>query len=206
MRLHHENNISSRPGAHVRVLVVTPIRLYSDGIAHFLRGSSAVDVLATAAEGHTAIELAVALRPDVVVLELALAGSRETSRRLRAALPGTAIVGLGVPDPESVAPHVAEAGMCGYVSRESTLDDLELAIVRAAGGPSGAGDAGPLTTRQTQIVALIDRGLTNKQIAYELRIELATVKNHVHAILEKLGAHTRGEAAATFRRLDVAQR
>jgi DNA-binding NarL/FixJ family response regulator len=53
-----------------------------------------------------------------------------------------------------------------------------------------------LTPRESEILALIDRGLSNKQIARRLHVELPTVKNHVHHILEKLHAHCRGEAAA----------
>jgi DNA-binding NarL/FixJ family response regulator len=231
MKLPHDAVNSSRIGARARALIVTPIKLYSDGIAHFLRGSDAVDVLGTATEGHTTIDLAIGLRPDVVVLDMSLPHSRETSRALRAALPRTAIVALGMPGSEGYVLDCAEAGMCGYVSRDGTLDDLVRAIVRIASGDEAvcspplaggllrrlaaraASDAAPepvaapgapLLTRRQEIVALIDSGLTNKQIARELCIELPTVKNHVHAILERLGARTRGEAAAAIRRLSLA--
>ena len=61
------------------------------------------------------------------------------------------------------------------------------------------GEFAPLTSRERQIVALIDEGLSNKEIAARLCIELSTVKNHVHNLLEKLGARGRGEAAARVR-------
>jgi DNA-binding NarL/FixJ family response regulator len=57
----------------------------------------------------------------------------------------------------------------------------------------------PLTTRERQVVALIDEGLSNKEIAARLCIELSTVKNHVHNLIEKLGARGRTEAAARMR-------
>jgi DNA-binding NarL/FixJ family response regulator len=213
------------------VLIITPIKLYSDGIAHFLRASQAVEVLGTAADGMKTIALAVALGPDVILLDMALEDSRETSRALRAALPRTAIVALAVPESAGYVLDCAEAGISGYVPREGSLEELLKAVIRAANGeavcsPPIAGSlfrrvaalaamepavaAVPplpvLTARQAEIVALIDDGRSNKQIARALCIEVATVKNHVHAILEKLGARTRGEAAATARRLGAAGR
>jgi DNA-binding NarL/FixJ family response regulator len=210
------------------VLIVTPIKLYRDGIAHFLRVSDAIDVVGTAGESMTTISLALAHGPDVILLDMALENSRETARGLHAALPGTAIVALAVPESEGWVMGCAEAGICGYVPREGSLEELLNTVICAANGeamcspritaslfrrvaalaaaeavaPVAATVSGPvLTARQAEVVALIDEGLSNKQIARRLCIELPTVKNHVHAILEKLGARTRGEAAAAARRL-----
>ena len=69
----------------------------------------------------------------------------------------------------------------------------------ARGRRSGDEAAGHLTAREREIVALIDMGLSNKEIATRLSIELSTVKNHVHNVLEKLGASGRLEAAARLR-------
>jgi len=87
-----------------------------------------------------------------------------------------------------------------------TLDSTQLAAMllrrvrTLAGERSRATDReGALTAREREILALLEQGLTNKQIARELRIELATVKNHVHNILDKLGVPTRGAAAARAR-------
>jgi two-component system nitrate/nitrite response regulator NarL len=231
--VHHDAGPSDGRAERAGVLIITPIRLYSDGIAHFLRASPAVDVLGTAAQGMTTIELAVRLGPDVILLDMALEDSRETSRALRAALPRTAIVALAVPESAGYVLGCAEAGISGYVPREGSLEELLTAVIRAANGeavcsppivgslfrrvaalaamepPVPVVPAPPvpaLTARQAEIVALIDDGLSNKQIARTLCIELPTVKNHVHAILEKLGARTRGEAAATARRLAAAGR
>jgi DNA-binding NarL/FixJ family response regulator len=62
-----------------------------------------------------------------------------------------------------------------------------------------AGENGHLTSREREIAGLLDQGLTNKEIAGRLFLSISTVKNHVHNILEKLGASTRGEAAARLR-------
>jgi ATP/maltotriose-dependent transcriptional regulator MalT len=71
--------------------------------------------------------------------------------------------------------------------------------VAALGGERGAGDGPALTRRERQIVGLIGRGLSNKEIAGTLRIELPTVKNHVHNILEKLRVERRAEAVSVAR-------
>jgi DNA-binding NarL/FixJ family response regulator len=115
----------------------------------------------------------------------------------------------------------AQAGIAGYVPREGTLDDLIAALHGAARGEAFCSPrivavllrriadlsiewqplaaAGRLTARELEIVDLIDRGLTNREIAEGLSIEVATVKNHVHNILEKLQIHRRHDAAARIR-------
>jgi two-component system nitrate/nitrite response regulator NarL len=115
----------------------------------------------------------------------------------------------------------AEAGIGGYLLREDPYAQLVTAVLTAARGdvwcpppvaavlmrrvgPRGTGpevSAGPgrLTARERQILGLIDDGLSNKEIARRLSIEVRTVKNHVHNLLEKLRVHRRGEAAALLR-------
>jgi two-component system, NarL family, nitrate/nitrite response regulator NarL len=164
------------------------------------------------------------LLPDVVLLDMALENSWLTARALHEALPRTAIVALAIPESEGHVLGCAEAGICGYVTRDGSLEDLLTTVVRAANGEAfcspriAAGlfrrvaalsSAGParapgspsarLTGREVEVVGLIDDGLSNKQIARRLCIEVPTVKNHVHSILDKLGASSRGEAAARVR-------
>ncbi|HEX7241600.1 MAG TPA: response regulator transcription factor, partial [Longimicrobiaceae bacterium] len=122
---------------------------------------------------------------------------------------------------EDVVLACAEAGVSGYVSRGASLDDLVGALRSVARGelvcsPHIAGslfrrvaalserrEASPaavLTPREREILGLIDQGLSNKEISRRLRIELSTVKNHVHNLLEKLQVSRRGAAAACLRR------
>ena len=216
-----QSHDETRPG----VFIVTAIRLYRDGIAHFLRSSGKVEVLGTAEESFTTVRMVVELLPDVILLDMALEDSRRTARTLRSAVPGAAIVALAVPESEGHVLDCAEAGIAGYVPREGSLDELLATVLLAicgearcspqiAGGlfrriaalagadrpePQASDARARLTAREAEVVALIDDGLSNKQIARELCIELATVKNHVHSILEKLGASSRGEAAARAR-------
>jgi DNA-binding NarL/FixJ family response regulator len=123
-----------------------------------------------------------------------------------------------VPETEHDVIPCAEAGVAACLPRETTLADLSATIERVAAGESNASPRvaamllrriatlaernspeANLTAREEEILVLIDDGLSNKQIARRLSIELPTVKNHVHNILEKLHVHRRYEAAARMR-------
>ncbi|MDQ5821587.1 MAG: response regulator transcription factor, partial [Actinomycetota bacterium] len=144
-------------------------------------------------------------------------------RSLLAKAPGTMVVALGVTEADDDVLPLAEAGVAGYVTRDGTVDDLLATVESVAAGETIcspritatllrrvallARDRGAaaeakrgLTHREREIVDLIDEGLSNKEIAVRLRIELATVKNHVHNILDKLHVRRRAEAAAAVRR------
>jgi DNA-binding NarL/FixJ family response regulator len=131
------------------------------------------------------------------------------------------IVALGVPDGEDAILSFGEAGIAGCVPPDASIQDLVQAVERAVRGElqitpriagamirrlalrAAAGDdssGNTLTARESEIVRLIDQGLSNKEIAVRLGIEVATVKNHVHNLLEKLRVHRRAEAAARLRR------
>jgi DNA-binding NarL/FixJ family response regulator len=125
------------------------------------------------------------------------------------------------PQSEQEIVETAEAGICGYIPPDASIEDLMEAIERASRGemmcsPRVAGTLarriatlasgrGPLATsasltaRETEVVELLEIGLSNKQIARRLSIRLATVKNHVHSILAKLNVKRRGEAVAALR-------
>ena len=203
-----------------RIFIVGDIRLYRDGLARCL--GERYDVVATAADGSEAIDGVSELRPDLVLLDMAMLDSALTVRAIAELGRRVKVVALAVPETEGHVVACAEAGISGYVPRHASLGDLESTIDRVANGealcsPSIAGSLfrrvatlaaehpadSPhtiLTARETQIVDLIDQGLSNKEIALRLFIEVATVKNHVHNILEKLQVRRRGEAAARVRR------
>jgi DNA-binding NarL/FixJ family response regulator len=162
------------------------------------------------------------LQPDVVVLDVGTQRSLPLIRAVRVESPATHVVafGLGEHDQDIIA--CAEAGVTGYVPADCSAEELIEAIESAARGElrcsprtaallvrhlaaladgKGPMDMSPsLTAREREIASLIEQGLSNKQIAVQLDTEIGTVKNHVHNILDKLGAATRGEAAARLRR------
>jgi two-component system, NarL family, nitrate/nitrite response regulator NarL len=202
------------------VLIVSEIRLYREGLAALLARRDSLSVLGTATQADEALHKACELNPDAVVLDQALPESLMLSRTLVQIRPDIRVVALGVPDSEDSVLSFAEAGIAGYVPREGSVQDLVDAVERAVRGelqcsPQLAGaiirrlawraaagselPRGPLTARETEIVRLIDQGLSNKEIAVRLGIEVATVKNHVHNLLEKLRVRRRAEAAARIR-------
>ncbi len=203
------------------VLIVSEIRLYREGLAELLARGGALHVIGTATRADEALQKACELCPSVVILDQAIPESLALSRTLTRVRPEVRVVALGVPDGEDAILSFGEAGIAGYVPRDGSLDDLVEAVEGAARGElhvtpriagamirrlawrAAAGDdlsRSPLTARESEIVRLIDQGLSNKEIAVRLGIEVATVKNHVHNLLEKLQVHRRAEAAAHLRR------
>lgn len=202
------------------VLIASDIRLHREGLAELLARRDSLSVVGTAVEADEALQKACELSPAVIVLDVALPDGLALSRILTQIRPDIRVVALGVPDTEESLLACAEAGVAGYVPREGSVQDLADAIHLAARGElnctpqlagaiirrlawraAAGGDlrSNPLTRRESEIVTLIDRGMSNKEIAVRLGIEIATVKNHVHNLLEKLQVHRRAEAAARFR-------
>jgi DNA-binding NarL/FixJ family response regulator len=173
-----------------------------------------------AGSGAEALDLASRHRPEIVLLDMGMASSVHLVRVLREVTPGAKVVAYAVAGDESDVISYAEAGVAGYVARDGSALDLVRAIQSVADGElicspqvaakafhrlamlSAATQASTTTTltmREREIVALIAEGLSNKQIARRLTITLATVKHHVHNVLEKLQVERRGEAVVAAR-------
>lgn len=210
-----------------RVVIISSIRLYRDGLAEVLSQQDGITVAGTIGYPPAGLDGLAELGPDVVLVDLGTPEGLAILRQVVQWNPRVRVVALGLPETESNVIACAEAGAAGYVPREATLEDLVVAIRAAERGeircspevaaglfrrlarwarsdPAGASHlpATRLTRRECEVVGLIEQGLSNKEIAARLGIELATVKNHVHNLLEKLRVHRRGEAAARLRRED----
>jgi two-component system nitrate/nitrite response regulator NarL len=226
---YHANNVRSHrvepTATAIRLLIVTDIRLYRDGLRQILSARENVETVETAASGQEALERVGLYQSSIVLLDRTLPHSLDTARALVDAYPSLRIVMLGLTEGDEEVLACAEAGVVGYVSRDGSVDDLVSAFESASRGEllcsprtaatlirrvaALAGRRQPdreairLTEREREIVRLIDQGLSNKEIADRLEIEVATVKNHVHNILEKLHVSRRGQAAAWVRRSDA---
>lgn len=207
----------------IRVLIVGDIRLYREGLERVLRKAELITVVGTASGRGEATQRVQALNPDVVLLDMAMAEAHVAIQEIAHIASDVKVVALTVPEIDSEVIACAEAGVAGYVTRQGSLNDVIQSIEAAAKGElrcsgriaasllrrvtvlaaerSATGPVERLTGRESRILQLVDQGLSNKEIARELCIEVTTVKNHVHNILEKLGVHRRGEAAAVMRRL-----
>jgi two-component system nitrate/nitrite response regulator NarL len=202
----------------LRVLVVDDLRIYRDHLIARLAAQPFVGAAAGAADAEGAAGLLAGGDFGVVLVSLTTRGGLEICRA--AAGRGARVIALGVTADEDEAVACAEAGVAGYVLRHDT-DDALLGVVAAVGrgeiscpppvaaalmrrmgrGGDARPSAGPgrLTAREREILGLIDQGMSNKEIADRLFIEVRTVKNHVHNLLEKLSVRRRGEAAAVLR-------
>lgn len=195
------------------------MRLYREGLALILE-QEGFEVVATAGDCKTALAALREPGADVIVLDPAIgADTAATVRELLRCDPRITITAFLSAEDEREIVALAEAGVGGYFGIDSTRAELVATVDRAAVGELicspkvagallrrvaarqvvGAAAAEPLTARELDVADLIDRGLSNKQIALRLSIELATVKNHVHHILEKLAVARRGEAVAELR-------
>lgn len=207
----------------IRVVVISGVCLYREGLAEMLGRTGSIAVVGSAADVAGAVARSERLTepPDVILLDTIPPDSMLRVAEVLAALPGVPVLALTVPNSEREIVAIAEAGIAGFVTSDASIEELVEAVESVARGealcsPSVAAalmrrlaslarngatpsPIGPLTTREREILELIDEGFSNKQIAQRLRIELPTVKNHVHHILVKLGVSRRAEAAALAR-------
>jgi two-component system, NarL family, nitrate/nitrite response regulator NarL len=203
----------------ISLAIVADIRLYREGLAEVLDRQPGIRVVGTAGHDEADVRHIVQAAPDVVLLDMAMPTSPSIARMLGDSGAGIAVLALGVPETEHHVLACAKVGAAGYVPREGSLQDLLEGVRQVARGEAHysprlvpvllqrfAARGAPrepaaerLTARELEIVELIDQGLTNQEIAKQLYIELATVKNHVHNILEKLHLRRRTEAAAWVR-------
>jgi len=205
----------------IRVLIAGEIRLYREGLSLHLARQAELEVVGSASTSEDTCRLAAELQPDVVLVDIAMSESLHVVQQLHVAAPTAHVIALTMPEIDDAIIACAEAGVSGFVMRNASLDDLVDSIVAAARGETNvsprmaltllrrvgvlaADRAAPtplaeLTAREREIVSLINDGHSNKAIAARLNVELATVKNHVHNILEKLRIHRRGEIAARLR-------
>lgn len=184
----------------IRVLVATAVRPYREGLQRVLQGAEGIALTGIASTAEQTVEQACRLLPTVILLDVEMARNLALRKQLGGTPRFRGVVILGKPEMYSEVVACLPAEALAFVSREATVADL-LAAIRAAGG---RGDGMPrithLTGRELEILRLMRQGLPNKTISRQLGIELSTVKNHVHSILAKLGAHNRGEASSLLYR------
>jgi DNA-binding NarL/FixJ family response regulator len=206
----------------VRVMVLADVRLYREGLTRLLAGYAALTVVGAAPATEDSLLRVHDEHADVVLIEAATACETGVVQDLARLAPDAKVVAYGVMDEERQALRCAEAGVAAFVTGEATGEQLVGAILGVARGEfscspritalllsrvralsQGVAPHVPhprLTPRERAIAVLVADGLSNKEIATRLGIELCTVKNHVHHILEKLHVSSRTQAAARFRR------
>ena len=201
-----------------RVMVVDDHPMWRDAVVRDL-GAAGHDVVATAADGGEAVRRAPAARPEVVVLDLQLPvmSGVEVTRALVAADPSVRVLVLSASGEHADVLEAVKAGATGYLVKSASSSELLEAVARTALGeavftPGLAGlvlgeyrrlsvepvaRSGPpaprLTERETEVLRLVAKGLSYKDIAERLVISHRTVQNHVQNTLNKLQLHNRVE-------------
>lgn len=212
------------PDRGLEILIVSPVRLLRDGLATMLQQRANVRGVETAESAEMAVEVLERFVPTLILLDVATEDGLSAARRLAEGAEGVQVLGFAARAHDHDVLAYASAGITGFVPREASAQDLFDAIDRAFNGellcspriaaalfrqvaalssiPKPGGSSGQLTDREREIVQFIDEGLSNKEIARHLSIEVSTVKNHVHNILEKLNVTRRGKVRARVRVID----
>jgi DNA-binding NarL/FixJ family response regulator len=202
----------------IRLLVVSTVRIHRLGLVGLLSSVAGVTLIGTARNAEEALASMTTDSYEVVLFDLVSRNCLQEFREFIRSRPATKAVAIGM---SAVGSGFWAEAVCAPLALNADLADLIAAIEHVALHRSGSGvknsgtlapgrsgtqsDSGSswlqagLTTRQAEILQLIDFGLSNRAIALHLHIEEATVKNHVHNILKKLNVPSRGLAAAKFR-------
>jgi DNA-binding NarL/FixJ family response regulator len=205
-------------GKSVSVMVVDVHTLWRVGVARDLT-ERGFDVRATAGDANAAVRIAKAVVPDVVLMDLNLgaASGVEATRSIVSDLPGTRVLVLSASGDHSDVLEAVKAGASGYLVKSASAEELVDAVNRTAHGdavftaglaglvlgeyrrmaaaPAEAADAPQLTERETEVLRLVAKGLSARQIADRLVLSHRTVENHVQSTLRKLQLHNRVELA-----------
>jgi DNA-binding NarL/FixJ family response regulator len=162
------------------------------------------------------VQLVTALRPDVLVIDLAMPGmdGLEATRRSFSVAPRTAVLVLSAHEDEPYVRAMLEAGARGYLSKSARGHELVAAVRAVAAGETvlsgrvastvlSGGGGSPLTPRELDMLRAAARGLGNKQIADELGISARTVQTHLTRVFGKLGVSSRTEAVLEAMKLGL---
>jgi DNA-binding NarL/FixJ family response regulator len=212
------------PDARIRVLLVDDHAMVRRGMRDFLGLHDDIEIVGEAADGLEAVERAVELRPDIVLMDLMMPNldGIEATARIKSAMPEVEVVALTSFIEEARVVAAIEAGASGFLLKDAEADELATAIRSAAAGevhldpavagivarrmrdrgrtagpgsPHGADGIAALTARERDVLSRVARGLPNRQIAEDLGITERTARTHVSNILAKLGLASRTQAA-----------
>lgn len=202
----------------VSVMVVDDHPMWRNGVARDLE-EHGFDVRATTGDATSALRIASTVTPDVVLMDLNLGDTSgvDASREITQEIPGTRVLVLSASGEHSDVLEAVKAGASGYLVKSAPLEELVDAVKRTAAGdavftaglaglvlgeyrrmavtPDSETQAPQLTDRETDVLRLVAKGMTARQIATKLVISHRTVENHVQSTLRKLQLHNRVELA-----------
>jgi len=202
----------------IRILIADDHTVLREGMRNLLEQEKDFEVVGEASDGEEAVKLGSELKPDVIIMDIVMPklSGIEATRLIKQAIPSTAVLILTAYSDIRYILGLLEAGACGYLlksargseivgairavrSGESVLDPvvtrkLLQRVVGLAQGSGKGSTSGQLTSRETEILRLAARGMSNKDIANELFLSLRTVKAHLTNIFNKMGCGCRTDA------------
>lgn len=218
------SKLTERSERPIKLLLVNETRLIGNVIAVAIEDEPDITVVAAVTTLEEALEVIRKQDVDIALVSTRLPedGAIKLTRSIVELAPSTKVLALGLTEEKQRVLRYVEAGATGYVLKDDSLEDLIETVRDAREGKvflppqiaaamverlsslanmfsdieDNMSDPSGLTSRELEVLELIGKGLTNQQIAESLVIEVGTVKNHVHSILEKLNVSSRKEAAA----------
>jgi DNA-binding NarL/FixJ family response regulator len=215
----------------IRVLIADDEPLFREGLEALLSAHKDIRIVGQASNGLEAVERAVKLHPDVVLMDMQmpLLNGVAATRRLKQSLPNCRVIALTTFDDQETIFDVLRAGAVGYLLKDvgskqlaesirvtargaSILDSSVAAKVWAEFGRASSSDTAsnlkvlpePLSEREIEVLRLLASGLSNREIAEMLFISTGTAKTHIHHLCGKLGVRNRTEAAIKAKELGLA--
>jgi DNA-binding NarL/FixJ family response regulator len=200
----------------ISILLADDHTLVRSGIRSLLEDEPGLSVIGEAEDGRTAVMMACQLKPDVVIMDIAmpLLNGLEATRQIKMQCPSVKVLILSMHDNEEYIRQVLEAGAMGYILKDAAARELISAIQSVHrgeavlspavtrlviedylrwGGTRPQEEADSLSPREREVLQLIAEGYTNKQIAEILSISIKTVQAHRNNLMQKLDLHDRGE-------------
>ena len=211
--------------SRISVMIVDDHPLFREAVGRAIERSPDLTIVAEAADGQEAIELAAKLAPRVIVLDITLPkiSGIEATKAIKSRCPGISIVVLSVHDDAEHVAAMLRAGADAYLTKDVMGAEIIKAIHQVVAGeiflcstalrhvvastiegPSNVqGDEHVLTPRELEILGLMAHGLSNRDIASRLSLSTATVKGHVEGVFAKLNVSSRTEAVTAALRLGI---
>ena len=218
------SELVDEPIQQIHILLVNEIRLMGNVITAALEDEPDIHVVGCVTNPEEALKIVQENRVDVALVSTRLPdlGALKLTNAITKIAPSTTVLALGLTEEKTRVLRYVEAGASGYILKDDSLDDLVSTVRAAQEGKvfispqiaaavlerlselarmfsdveNNVTDPAGLTPREIEVLELIGKDMTNQEIADQLVIEVGTVKNHVHSILDKLNVSSRGDAAA----------
>jgi DNA-binding NarL/FixJ family response regulator len=206
---------------HIRVLIVDDHPLVRRGLTSLLNGVADIQVVGAAADGEEAVAYSVEEHPDIVLMDISMPGMNgfEALRRVLRAVPEARVVMLTSFSEHEMVVEAIDTGAVGFLLKDADPNELINGIRAAARGDSPLSPKAAkeilserarrrpiddLTQRERDVLTLVGRGMSNKQIAWRLGISEKTVKAHLGSVFDRLGVEDRTQAALWAQRHGLA--